>query len=762
MAYARFGALMISVSLCSLGWSAPVSAQNVNPAVQSSTTVGSPASAVWKPLAIGGGGYIVGINLHPNGVDRIIRTDTYGAYIWRGDAWAQLVTSTSMPVEDRQATGLGAVDAVLAPSNAKRVYLFYNNKLYRSDDKGVTFSRLVSFGTAASDANDQYRDTGYKIAVDPLNADVVYVGTRDDGLRRSTDGGATWTTIAQVPVGLHATDSSGNVTNPGAGISILFDPTSAASGGRTSGIYAGSWQNGIWRSDDAGATWRQIANGTGSPAHLARGDIAKDGTLYAADESGKVWRLDKTIWRDLSAPVSVRAVTVDPTNSARVYAFSGAGEAIRSLDGGATWTKLAYPNTLVSRRDVPWIAWTDNSFFTTSDVHFDPVKKGRIWVGQGFGVWKADVTDTATGITWQAESRGIEQLVINDIVAPPGGSPVVAAWDQGLFYKDKDKLDAFATRRGPTRRFNSAWDVDASQFRVGFMASTVSDHRFCCGWDGLNIQSGYSLNGGKSWVRFPTQPTPPGSNPADDYRFAFGSIAVSANSNRIVWMPAGDGVPATTANLGKTWTFAQFPAGNSGDSAGWQGGYFLNRKVLAADRVVSDRFYVVNSSVNSNTWGPGKNAGVWRSNDGGRTWEQVFKGWITNWSFWNAKLVTMPGRAGNLFFTPGRLDGNPDIPLMRSEDGGRTWLPVDTVSQVHAIGFGAPKTVDGPAAIYVAGSVGGQYGIWRSADNGATWQGMGFPNGSLDNVSTIDGDKQTFGLVYVGFLGSGAAYGMMP
>lgn len=38
---------------------------------------------------------------------------------------------------------------------------------------------------------------------------------------------------------------------------------------------------------------------------------------------------------------------------------------------------------------------------------------------------------------------------------------------------------------------------------------------------------------------------------------------------------------------------------------------------------------------------------------------------------------------------------------------------------------------------------------------------MGIPNGSLDVVTSIDGDKDVFGRVYVGFVGSGAAYGQM-
>lgn len=369
----RFGILFTTAALCSLSGpalaAAPAAHIAVVPAVSDwparTTAAERPlvksravikrsairpaaAPAVWKPLAIGAGGYIVGINLHPNGVDRIIRTDTYGAYVWRGKAWAQLVTTASMPAEDRQVTGIGAVDAVFAPSDANRIYLFFNDRMYRSDNKGVTFTRLPAFVTAASNANDGYRDTGYKVAVDPANADVIYVGTRDDGLRRSLDGGATWTTITDIPVGLHARDSNGNVTDAGAGVSILFDRKSGLAGGRTGTLYVGSWKNGIWQSRDGGTSWSQIADGNASPQHLARGDIAADGTLFVADESGRLWKRPGSGWLDLAAPVGVRAVAVDPRNAARVYAFSGAGEAARSLDGGASWTKLAYPNTLTA------------------------------------------------------------------------------------------------------------------------------------------------------------------------------------------------------------------------------------------------------------------------------------------------------------------------------------------------------------------------------------------------------------------------------
>ena len=97
---------------------------------------------------------------------------------------------------------------------------------------------------------------------------------------------------------------------------------------------------------------------------------------------------------------------------------------------------------------------------------------------------------------------------------------------------------------------------------------------------------------------------------------------------------------------------------------------------------------------------------------------------------------------------------------MRSTDGGASWSAIDGVREVLAFGFGkAEKTYP---TISIAGWVRGAYGIWSSADEGATWKrippDVEFPLGSLDLVKTIDGDKDELGTVYIGFGGSGYAY----
>ena len=58
----------------------------------------------WRPVAIGGGGFITGYSADARGLTRTVRTDVYGAYLWQPEAnrWLQLVTTASMPSEDHK------------------------------------------------------------------------------------------------------------------------------------------------------------------------------------------------------------------------------------------------------------------------------------------------------------------------------------------------------------------------------------------------------------------------------------------------------------------------------------------------------------------------------------------------------------------------------------------------------------------------------------------------------------------------------------
>lgn len=705
---------------------------------------------IWKPLKVGAGGFITGLDFSSDSSVMIARTDTYGLYRWTGEAWRQLLTAASLPASEvKPRGGAGVFEVAIAPSDKNRVYVTWRDAVYRSDNAGDTWTKTALTGLKLN-ANDDWRTWGDKLKVDPRNADVLLVGTPRDGLHISTNGGSSFTKASSLPAGqAEKPDGSG----PGI-TGIDFDGSSAVMNSRTGIVYASSHKNGVFKSVDGGETWARVAGG---PATLGRSEVAGDGTLYGVGE-GQAWRLRGGVWARLAPAKAgdIVTVAVSPNDPRRVIAVSGGGDASQSVDGGDSWRSLERSYT--GAGDVPWLGWTDQSYFATAQVRFDPVQSDRLWTAMGTGVYRAELSSTATAYTWQSQSRGIEQLVGNDVIAPPGGEVVVGAWDFGTFFKEKTKLDEYASERAVSKRFNSVWQLDYQENNPKFIVGNTSDHRFCCAEDGLSIQAGYSEDGGKSWTRFASIPKIAGKE-SDPWAFGFGSIAVSSgNPDNIVWLPTFNRTPYYTLDRGKTWSRANLPGLEAeGDEAGSHFQLYLNRKTLAADRSQPGTFYLAHSGVKD-----GKGAGVYRTTDGGKTWGRTYSQEIIAYSAFNATLKSVPGHVGHLFFSTGPLDGEPDFSALfkRSSDGGATWTAVPNLTNVHAFGFGKAAAGGAYPAIYAVGYLNKAYGVWRSSDNALTWQRIAdYPLGSLDGIKAVDGDKEVFGKVYVAFGGSGFGYG---
>ena len=80
------------------------------------------------------------------------------------------------------------------------------------------------------------------IASDPNNPQIVYAGTRDAGIFRTSDGGASW--------------------SPSRNGLTFYPIRSLAINPDNSGIlYAGTDYDGVWKSTDSGATWFKSSNG---------------------------------------------------------------------------------------------------------------------------------------------------------------------------------------------------------------------------------------------------------------------------------------------------------------------------------------------------------------------------------------------------------------------------------------------------------------------------------------------------------------------
>lgn len=665
----------------------------------------------WKVLQIGAGGYITGIDAAADGT-LVIRTDTYGGYLWDGQRWQQLFTRATMP-DDVDLTGL-PYEIRIAPSNTNIFYAHLSNGFFRTDDRGRNWTRLP-FPIAGSHSGDRRAD-GQKMAVHPTDPNVVLAGTEGKGTFITRDGGKTWTKIDAIPVG-EGNDRS--VT----GICI-----------RGNRMLAGSFGAGVFESTDGGRTWKNI----GGPAAIGHATLTPADSYVASDfRTGALWRYAGGQWsKPLPDGNSIHAVAADPKQPGRMACTNNGGAPHFSRDDGKTWTGQNHATKAAISDDIPYLNKTGD-YLSSGGIVFDPKGTDRLLHSAGVGVWELDIP--ADPIEWwtpllmRSRSLGIEQLVTTCAVAPKGGKPSVACWDRAMFYiDDPDRLASTYTPEG----FTMCWSVASAAHEPLFLVRLVA------WWGADNNHHGFSTDGGKTWQRF-------ASLPANLNNAVGGCIAASTRDNFIM-LPSGR-LPSYTLDGGKTWAECQIPGAT--DPRGFHHSYYLRRFTVAADPVRKGVFRIYYT---------GEAAGVYETRDGGKTWEKVFSGQPADWAYWNSQLLAVPGRADDLLFNSGAQTGPKGeitaITLRRSRDGGRTWAEMPEVQAV-SVGFGAPLVAGGPAAIYLWGFIDGKRAIYGSADDGKTWVPLGdYPLESLDSINFVEGDMNIPGRVYVGFGGSGCAY----
>lgn len=186
-----------------------------------------------------------------------------------------------------------------------------------SVDGGLTWTRLAS-------GLDGY---GEKVLFDPMDRSILYSEWSLYGdcpgtcFFKSTDGGRSWKTT-----GLPSTDQSD--------VALAIDPSVPEV------IYVGTRENGVFRSADGGSSWAQVAPGVlasaispdpSNPTTVFLG--AQDG-VYRSDDRGQMWA------RAGLDGIHVNAYAFDiRSNPSTVYAGTSNG-VYRSRDAGTTWAPL--------------------------------------------------------------------------------------------------------------------------------------------------------------------------------------------------------------------------------------------------------------------------------------------------------------------------------------------------------------------------------------------------------------------------------------
>ena len=204
------------------------------------------------------------------------------------------------------------------------------------------------------------------VAISPDNDNILYVATAVGGIFKTTDGGSNWTPIFD-EIGRA---SIGSMTIAPTNSNRIYVGTGEANASATSGAFFG---DGIYRSDDAGATWQNVGlDGTDhvgrvivDPTNADRVFVAATGTLYGYNDDRGVYRSTNagTDWEQVLFVTDSTAaidVAMNPVDTDIIFAatwertrkpwqrdYGGLTSGIhRSLDGGDTWTELGAANGL--------------------------------------------------------------------------------------------------------------------------------------------------------------------------------------------------------------------------------------------------------------------------------------------------------------------------------------------------------------------------------------------------------------------------------
>ena len=732
----------------------------------------------WKSVQLVGGGFVDGFVFHPTAKDVCYaRTDIGGAYRRdpRTHRWEPMLDWVSYADLNLMGVESIAVD----PSDPSKVFLAAgtytgagvpDGAILRSSDQGHTFQRTnvpIKFG-----GNEAGRGNGERMAVDPNDGRILFLGTRKSGLWKSADGAVTWTRVNGFPsdvLQLPPEEAKLPAWRGGGRSSIVFvvfDPSSGTAGQPSQTLFAGvsvMGRPGLFRSDDAGTSWKIIPGQPTRyrPNHAVR---ASDGNLfitYGTDpgpmqmEDGAVWKLDPRTgaWTDITPdkPNQERkfgygAVSVDAHNPKILIASSfyrpKGEEVFRSIDGGATWKPVFGSGGVLDYALAPYVKDTDIHWLF--DVEIDPSNSDHAMFTTGYGGWETrDLTNLDRNLPthWTVMSPGIEETVALALYSPTKGAPLVTAVGDysGFVHWDLDRPAPGGNPKPPF--LGNTHDVGGGPLNPNVIVRVGRARK------GANL--GYSLDGGKTWHEPASVPDPKASA---------GHIAVSADGGTWVWTPQ-EQVPYVSSDRGTHWSPC---AGLPRDTR------------VVADRVNPRRFHAI-------ALFDGK---LFESLDGAAHFTErplVLPGGLPRRAGSDNddrtdrgddrggqdRIYATPAREGDLWLAA--YDGLYHAPA------GKEFVRMPAVEQLHAFGFGkaAPGAKDGTkkdaktdgrkdvttAALYLVGTVQGQRGFFRSTDGGASWLRINDDQHQWGLVLHISGDPKKFGRVYVGTHGRGTFYG---
>ncbi len=766
----------------------------------------------WKNVAMGGGGFVSSVIAAPNDPGVFYaRTDVGGAYSWDDGEkrWIPLLDWVSS--EDR---GYLGVDGIAVDPGVKgRVYMllgigyFSNGRsaFVRSDDYGKTWDVFDVTDKFKAHGNGMGRGNGERVAVDPNNGNIILVGSRQNGLWKSTDRGATWKKLSLD----YTPDPSMNRDMHESGVCTLQFDANDVSGGATRTIYAGISREtkNVYVSHNGGASWSLVegqptagkirpqrialtpdgrylyvtyGNGAGPHPMLWSGvtDYFNRGAVYKCDTQEGTWtdispenfmeNLNQ-ITNDEYHRGAYSGISIDPNDPERILATAinswrgpqfwnidgtwkdAWGDNIYlSEDGGATWREMFRYYHTPSGYVPDYEMVSENGFpwIVGAAIHwngavtFDPFNSERAFVASGNGVFATDnLSDAYTSTDW-----------VDNV--------------------QKTSEHGQATWKFSARGIEETVPLGMVSLPGGALVSVIGDYDGFVNEDldkpSPNGQLSTIVNG---------QAVHLGSTTGLDFAFQKPNVLAKAAGNKATAYGQEVSICGVTISNdgGKTWDQTYNPPSN-GDFKNGQVAVSADGTVVLwapnnGDSPYNGLFRYVNSgwsqsqgvSFNCNPEADKANPNLiyaynradgylYVSEDKGATFARRGSAGTSDYN----TIRSAPGIEGEIWI-PLSYAG-----LTRTSDAGKTFTKVNGVTWCEAVGFGKAQQGKNFPTVFIYGTVDNVTGIFRSTDQGGSWVRVNddaHQFGGPGNASAVIGDLNVFGRVFMSTAGRGVVYG---
>ena len=527
------------------------------------------------------------------------------------------------------------------------VYIGTQDSVRRSTDGGMSWT-LLNLGIGL---NDQV----FNVAFDPSNPLIIWAGIADASgaqpvnVMRSTDSGATWS----------------NRTPPlAAPISCRGIAVDSTDSNTVIAVFGGDFGGGeVWTTTDGGDSWTDRSAGLpGNPLNA----VVYDGTrllvgggllfgsqfvgLYESPDLGVTW----TALHDDTWPVLVvEDIAVDSSDSARIFVAIDGGGVNRTTDGGATWQ----------------IGIGDTQALAGRSIRFRPGSSQELFLGTSS---LAVFHSTNSGDTFVQSSEGISELDLFSIDANPLNPDEISVAFQGQnnggVLRSVDSGATWDLESAPPTRYSAVrFAPDGRLYAISSGPSTVAQ-------EGL-----YRREDNGNW-------TPLGPDQGPLYESDLNTMRFSHNNPNLILLGGADfGV------------------------AGFEGT-------------------------------------IWRSTDAGVSWTKVFESATGTFQRVTDLEIVEDGTDQNMVAAWNSESGDNIGGALRSTDGGASWFDSSTGLPAFFLG---PRLCASPTdadSFVVSASLSFQSGgLFRTTDSGATWASTGWTgSNTVGDVACHPIDDQVF------------------